>query len=240
MFVNELNKNRLVNLEPLTSLNLYQTHANASSTSTSPIESRDSYINAPTNSQMDSSSVTIQNIHQHSQIFNRLMKSDRQLYPAEFDHDSTQNTFSSVDNSIIKDNVGSESMSPFQNETDLTLQKEFSDELAFKQLTNLSFQSSNVFNTSFRQEDRSIYKERRRVCHINAEQKRRCNIKNGFDTLRNLLPSLNSSVNLKISKAAMLHKAADYIRLLKNEKYEQQQEYDLLKQQVENLNQSIR
>ena len=30
--------------------------------------------------------------------------------------------------------------------------------------------------------------EHRRVCHINAEQKRRCNIKNGFDMLQSLLP----------------------------------------------------
>ena len=34
--------------------------------------------------------------------------------------------------------------------------------------------------------------EHRRVCHINAEQKRRCNIKNGFDTLQSLLPGSGS------------------------------------------------
>ncbi|XP_046916146.2 MLX interacting protein mondo isoform X2 [Dermatophagoides farinae] len=83
------------------------------------------------------------------------------------------------------------------------------------------------------------HRERRRVCHINAEQKRRCNIKNGFDTLRSLLPSLAQNSNTKISKAAMLHKAADYIRVLKNEKFEQQKEYELLKQQIDNLNHVI-
>lgn len=89
-------------------------------------------------------------------------------------------------------------------------------------------------------EDRVLYKERRRVCHINAEQKRRCNIKNGFDTLRNLLPSLSSNTNTKVSKAAMLQKAAEYIRQLESEKYDQEKEYEALKQKVESLNQTIR
>ena len=87
--------------------------------------------------------------------------------------------------------------------------------------------------------DRIQYKEHRRVCHINAEQKRRCNIKNGFDTLRSLLPSISQNSNTKISKAAMLQKAAEHIRALKNERHSQQEEYDRLKQQVESLNQTI-
>lgn len=87
--------------------------------------------------------------------------------------------------------------------------------------------------------DRNQYKEYRRVSHINAEQKRRCNIKNGFDTLRSLLPSVSQNTNTKISKAAMLQKAADYIRVLKNDRQQQQEECDLLKQQVESLNQTI-
>ncbi len=88
-------------------------------------------------------------------------------------------------------------------------------------------------------EERNQYKEHRRVCHINAEQKRRCNIKNGFDTLRSLLPSLSQNTNTKISKAAMLQKAAEYIRALKNDRQTQQEEYDLLRHQVESLNQTI-
>jgi len=88
-------------------------------------------------------------------------------------------------------------------------------------------------------QERLQYKEHRRVCHINAEQKRRCNIKNGFDTLRTLLPSVSQNINTKISKAAMLQKAADYIRTMKLERQQQQEEYESLKQQIENLNQSI-
>ena len=88
-------------------------------------------------------------------------------------------------------------------------------------------------------QERLQYKEHRRVCHINAEQKRRCNIKNGFDTLRTLLPSVSQNMNTKISKAAMLQKAADYIRAMKIERQQQQEEYESLKQQIEHLNQTI-
>lgn len=87
---------------------------------------------------------------------------------------------------------------------------------------------------------KSLYREKRRVCHINAEQKRRCNIKNGFDTLASLLPSLNAGSNNKVSKAAMLQKAAEHIRVLLDDKLDQQKEYDLLKRKVEKLNQTIR
>ncbi|CAG2182628.1 unnamed protein product, partial [Oppiella nova] len=87
--------------------------------------------------------------------------------------------------------------------------------------------------------DRVQYREHRRVCHINAEQKRRCNIKNGFDTLRSLLPSISHNTNTKISKAAMLQKAAEHIRHLKTERQSQQEEYDLLNKQVEGFNHTI-
>ena len=82
--------------------------------------------------------------------------------------------------------------------------------------------------------------EQRRVCHINAEQKRRCNIKNGFDTLRSILPSINQNVNVKISKASMLQKAAIHISALSAEQKQQADEQAMLKQQIENLKQTIR
>jgi MAX-like protein X len=100
-------------------------------------------------------------------------------------------------------------------------------------------------------------KEHRRVCHINAEQKRRCNIKNGFDMLQSLLPggsgagsgsggssgSGNSGGGGKssdVSKAAMLHRGADYIRTLRTERQQQQEELEQLKQNIEVLNTAIR
>lgn len=79
----------------------------------------------------------------------------------------------------------------------------------------------------------------RRTCHINAEQKRRCNIKNGFDMLHSLIPQLNQNPNAKLSKAAMLQKGADYIRQLRAERSQLHDEMDSLRQQIECLNTAI-
>ncbi|XP_021937166.1 MLX-interacting protein isoform X4 [Zootermopsis nevadensis] len=79
----------------------------------------------------------------------------------------------------------------------------------------------------------------RRTCHINAEQKRRCNIKNGFDMLHSLIPQLNQNPTAKLSKAAMLQKGADYIRQMRAERSQLHDEMDSLRQQVECLNTAI-
>ncbi|RWS25823.1 MLX-interacting protein-like protein [Leptotrombidium deliense] len=100
-----------------------------------------------------------------------------------------------------------------------------------------SFAMKTVKSKSDR--DRLQYKEHRRVCHINAEQKRRFNIKNGFDTLRSILPSVNQNSSTKISKAAMLQKAAEHIRTLKTERQQQQEEHEMLTKQIESLNTTI-
>ena len=39
--------------------------------------------------------------------------------------------------------------------------------------------------------ERVQYKEHRRVCHINAEQKRRSNLKNNFDIMLQLIPAIS-------------------------------------------------
>nr|CAD7417731.1 unnamed protein product [Timema cristinae] len=75
--------------------------------------------------------------------------------------------------------------------------------------------------------------------HINAEQKRRCNIKNGFDMLHSLIPQLNQNPNAKLSKAAMLQKGADHIRQLRSDRSQLREEMDSLKQQIESLNAAI-
>ncbi|XP_066255325.1 MLX-interacting protein isoform X1 [Euwallacea similis] len=82
----------------------------------------------------------------------------------------------------------------------------------------------------------------RRVGHIHAEQKRRCNIKNGFDMMHSLIPQLNQNPNAKwfqLAKAAMLQKGAEYIRLLRTERNQLRDEMDSLRQQIESLNTSI-
>ncbi|XP_033224380.1 MLX-interacting protein-like isoform X2 [Belonocnema kinseyi] len=83
------------------------------------------------------------------------------------------------------------------------------------------------------------YKEQKRVGHIHAEQKRRYNIKSGFDMLHSLIPQLNQNPNQKLSKAAMLQKGADYIRQLRTERNQLKDEMDNLKSQIERLNTSI-
>lgn len=77
------------------------------------------------------------------------------------------------------------------------------------------------------------------MCHINAEQKRRCNIKNGFDTLHSLIPQLSHNPNAKVSKAAMLAKGAEYIRQLKLERGKLKDEIEAHRAEVEALNAAI-
>ncbi|XP_060518280.1 MLX-interacting protein [Cylas formicarius] len=79
----------------------------------------------------------------------------------------------------------------------------------------------------------------RRVGHIHAEQKRRYNIKNGFDMINSLIPHLNQNPNAKLSKAAMLQKGAEYIRQLRAERTQLKEEMDSLRQQIDALNASI-
>lgn len=88
--------------------------------------------------------------------------------------------------------------------------------------------------------ERGQYKEQRRVGHIHAEQKRRYNIKHGFDMLHSLIPQLNQNPNTKLSKAAMLQKGAEYVRQLKAEKNQMAEEMDNLEQQIKCLKESIR
>ncbi|XP_045518681.1 MLX-interacting protein isoform X1 [Pieris brassicae] len=78
-----------------------------------------------------------------------------------------------------------------------------------------------------------------RRTHLHAEQKRRYNIKNGFDTLQALIPHLNTNPAAKISKAAMLQKGAEYIKQLKAERNQIKEEMENLRQQIDCLNNSI-
>ncbi|KAI8979792.1 hypothetical protein BDF20DRAFT_835760 [Mycotypha africana] len=55
--------------------------------------------------------------------------------------------------------------------------------------------------------------EIRRQIHIQSEQKRRAQIKDGFEELRNELPAC---LNKKMSKVALLHKTVQHIQHLKN------------------------
>ncbi|XP_071541176.1 MLX-interacting protein isoform X6 [Panulirus ornatus] len=83
--------------------------------------------------------------------------------------------------------------------------------------------------------ERVQYKEHRRVCHINAEQKRRSNLKNNFDIMHQLIPSISQNANAKISKAVMLQKGAEYIHQLKSERQQLTEQAEKLRAQIESL-----
>ncbi|XP_055017372.1 MLX-interacting protein isoform X2 [Boleophthalmus pectinirostris] len=77
----------------------------------------------------------------------------------------------------------------------------------------------------------------RRSTHISAEQKRRCNINNGFKTLCTLVPPLKSQSN--ISNAVTLQKTVEHIGKLQQERQQMQEEVRRLKEEIEELNASI-
>ncbi|XP_076997052.1 carbohydrate-responsive element-binding protein isoform X2 [Tamandua tetradactyla] len=81
--------------------------------------------------------------------------------------------------------------------------------------------------------------ENRRITHISAEQKRRFNIKLGFDTLHGLVSTLHAQPNLKVSKATTLQKTAEYIAMLQQERAAMQEEAQRLRDQIEELNAAI-
>ncbi|XP_051887712.1 MLX-interacting protein isoform X2 [Pristis pectinata] len=80
----------------------------------------------------------------------------------------------------------------------------------------------------------------RRMTHISAEQKRRFNIKMGFDTLHNLVTTLKCQSNIKpISNAVTLQKTVEYIAKLQQERAQLQDEAKRLREEIEELNVSI-
>ncbi|NXJ83699.1 MLXPL protein, partial [Trogon melanurus] len=81
--------------------------------------------------------------------------------------------------------------------------------------------------------------ESRRITHISAEQKRRFNIKLGFDTLHSLVSTLSAQPSIKVSKATTLQKTAEYICKLQQERAALQDEVQRLREQIEELNSSI-
>nr|XP_043898577.1 carbohydrate-responsive element-binding protein-like isoform X3 [Solea senegalensis] len=79
----------------------------------------------------------------------------------------------------------------------------------------------------------------RRITHISAEQKRRFNIKLGFDTLHNLVTTLSSQPSIKISKATTLQKTAEYISKMQQERAQLHEEAQRLREEIQLLNSAI-
>uniref|UniRef100_A0AAR2L589 BHLH domain-containing protein n=1 Tax=Pygocentrus nattereri TaxID=42514 RepID=A0AAR2L589_PYGNA len=79
----------------------------------------------------------------------------------------------------------------------------------------------------------------RRITHISAEQKRRFNIKLGFDTLHSLVTTLSSQPSIKISKATTLQKTAEYISKMQQERSQLHEEAQRLRDEILVLNSAI-
>ncbi|XP_026777279.3 carbohydrate-responsive element-binding protein-like [Pangasianodon hypophthalmus] len=79
----------------------------------------------------------------------------------------------------------------------------------------------------------------RRITHISAEQKRRFNIKLGFDTLHSLVTTLSSQPSIKISKATTLQKTAEYISKMQQERTQLHEEAQRLRDEILALNSAI-
>ncbi|XP_051540877.1 carbohydrate-responsive element-binding protein-like isoform X2 [Myxocyprinus asiaticus] len=79
----------------------------------------------------------------------------------------------------------------------------------------------------------------RRITHISAEQKRRFNIKLGFDTLHSLVSTLSSQPSIKISKATTLQKTAEYISKMQQERAQLHEEAQRLRDEILALNSAI-
>ncbi|XP_058450026.1 MLX-interacting protein isoform X2 [Malaya genurostris] len=99
--------------------------------------------------------------------------------------------------------------------------------------------SSGGVGNKFHQQQCARSDNQRRTGHIHAEQKRRYNIKNGFDMLHSLIPQLQQNPNAKLSKAAMLQKGADYIKQLRSERSATSEQMDALRREIEALNNSL-
>ncbi|XP_021701396.1 protein WBSCR14 homolog isoform X2 [Aedes aegypti] len=91
----------------------------------------------------------------------------------------------------------------------------------------------------FHQQQQHRSEHQRRTGHIHAEQKRRYNIKNGFDMLHSLIPQLQQNPNAKLSKAAMLQKGAEYIKQLRSERSTINEKMEELRREIETLNNSL-
>ncbi|XP_038860852.1 carbohydrate-responsive element-binding protein-like [Salvelinus namaycush] len=79
----------------------------------------------------------------------------------------------------------------------------------------------------------------RSITHVSAEQKRRFNIKLGFDILHSLVTTMSSQPSIKISKAMTLHKTAEYISQIQQERAQLYEEAQRLRGQILLLNSTI-
>lgn len=81
--------------------------------------------------------------------------------------------------------------------------------------------------------------ERKRIQHVSAEQSRRFALKEGFDQLKLLLPNLGSG-GTKATNAAVLWKAGQYLREIRQRLDSQRDSIAETKQKVQEMNAKVR
>ncbi|ESO91936.1 hypothetical protein LOTGIDRAFT_217097 [Lottia gigantea] len=97
--------------------------------------------------------------------------------------------------------------------------------------------ASSAHNTDDEDSDKPAmsYKDKRREAHTVAEQKRRDNIKKGYDELQNIVPTCHQSDGLgsqKMSKANVLQRSIEYMQYLVKQKTKQEEQLDSLRKEV--------
>uniref|UniRef100_A0A672RH25 Carbohydrate-responsive element-binding protein-like n=1 Tax=Sinocyclocheilus grahami TaxID=75366 RepID=A0A672RH25_SINGR len=132
-----------------------------------------------------------------------------------------------------------EKLSPVQMHTSdrTSLTVSFSGSMGQTSPTNPAEKSPETLHGQAKME--STRTDTRRITHISAEQKRRFNIKLGFDTLHSLVTTLSSQPSIKISKATTLQKTAEYISKMQQERAQLHEEAQRLRDEILTLNSAI-
>ncbi|XP_050406763.1 max-like protein X [Patella vulgata] len=97
--------------------------------------------------------------------------------------------------------------------------------------------ASSAQNTDDEDSDKPAmsYKDKRREAHTVAEQKRRDNIKRGYDELQCIVPTCHQADGLsgqKMSKANVLQRSIEYMQYLVKQKSKQEDDLDSLRKEV--------
>nr|CAB3263871.1 Mlx [Phallusia mammillata] len=103
--------------------------------------------------------------------------------------------------------------------------------------SDIFMEHGEEFPVSFADSDGAVMLQR--SGSFSAEQKRRFNIKLGFNRLQKFLPNINVQSNSKISKASLMNKATQYIKSLQNERQKVSDEIQALKQELDDLKSEI-
>jgi hypothetical protein len=93
-------------------------------------------------------------------------------------------------------------------------QKFFAEFLDYLMLDSESASAKEMSPKNVKKKRELLTTEQKKANHVNSEQRRRSNIRNGFQTLSDYIPNLAGSNH---SKSTVLSRACEYIEFLKTE-----------------------